>query len=128
MKKCQHSWAAVAAGGEAPLDSSPGAQLGTAGTVRWCPVCPCAGTEAALPPLPALGRAGLGCETKSSLYSLLENSKGCAWPIVVSVSVWGGSGFGGITAKGDSFSWKREVGRSAEVIQGRINKKALVHP
>lgn len=94
MDKCQHSWAAAGMRGETPLKSFPAA---AGHRVRWCPLCPCAVTEAALPPHPALGRAELGCETKSSLYSLPESTKGCAWsyqPIDVSVSAWERSGFG----------------------------------
>lgn len=112
MDECQHSWAAAGMGGETPLKSFPAA-AGTGGETplksfpaaaghswqgQMVPsVCPCAVTEAALPPHPALGRTELGCETKSSLYSLPESTKGCAWsyqPIVVSVSAWERSGFG----------------------------------
>lgn len=97
MDKCQHSWAAAGTGGETPLKSFPAA-AGHSWQGQMVPsVCPCAVTEAALPPHPALGRAELGCETKSSLYSLPESTKGCAWiyqPIVVSVSTWERSGFG----------------------------------
>lgn len=97
-------------------DEQMSAQLGCSGHWRRTPellpsaaghswqgqTVPCAMAEAAVPPHPALGRAGLGCESKSSLYFLLEGSRSYQL-VVVSVSVWEGSGFGGKTAKGDFF-------------------------
>lgn len=50
-------------------------------------------------------------------------------PMLVCVSkVWGkGCVVWGIAAK-EYFSWKGEVGRSAEVIQSSIIRKVVVHP